>query len=164
MKCFWERTLILVSAALMAAILHLAATTMAAGREVPELQLQDLIRLKPEMWAGDAYEEDCLQNYMFPGRRTLYNLRSAAPWARPEKDGKEAYETVQGHYSIEETPYGKDIVRDYLEGLRKHGLATGLYFPIPIGWITTRGSRWEICSAIAGLLAGHQGTVELAAR
>jgi len=41
------------------------------------------------------------------------------------------YTTVFNHFSIEDTPYKRDFLKEYADGLRKHGLAVGFYFSNP---------------------------------
>jgi alpha-L-fucosidase len=51
--------------------------------------------------------------------------------AGKDETGKPTYENVWIHYSIEDTPYKKDIVQEYVEAIRKEGLAVGLYYSHP---------------------------------
>ncbi len=48
-------------------------------------------------------------------------------------DGFAMYHTKQSDYSIEHTPFGRDIVREFVDAVREEGLHAGLYFSL-IDW------------------------------
>ncbi len=48
-------------------------------------------------------------------------------------DGYAMYHTRENDFSIEHSPYGKDIVRAFLDAMRAEGLRVGLYFSL-IDW------------------------------
>ena len=48
-------------------------------------------------------------------------------------DGYAMYHTRENDFSIEHSPYGKDIVRSFLDAVRAEGLRVGLYFSL-IDW------------------------------
>ena len=48
-------------------------------------------------------------------------------------DGYAMYHTKQSDYSIERSPFGKDIVREFLDAMRDEGLYAGIYYSL-IDW------------------------------
>ena len=48
-------------------------------------------------------------------------------------DGYAMYHTKQSDYSIEHSPFGRDIVREFIEAMRGEGLRVGVYFSL-IDW------------------------------
>lgn len=48
-------------------------------------------------------------------------------------DGFAMFHTRESHYSIERTPFRRDVVREFLEAMRQEGLRVGLYFSL-IDW------------------------------
>ncbi|MFP4336880.1 MAG: alpha-L-fucosidase [Halothece sp.] len=48
-------------------------------------------------------------------------------------DGFALFHTQQSDFSIQQTPYQKDIVREFVEAMRSEGLGVGLYFSL-IDW------------------------------
>ena len=48
-------------------------------------------------------------------------------------DGYAMYHTRENDFSVEHSPYGKDIVRSFLDAMRAEGLRVGLYFSL-IDW------------------------------
>jgi len=48
-------------------------------------------------------------------------------------DGFAMYHTRQGDFSIEHTPFGRDILREFVDAMRAEGLRIGLYFSL-IDW------------------------------
>jgi alpha-L-fucosidase len=48
-------------------------------------------------------------------------------------DGFAMFHTQQSDFSIQQTPYGKDIVREFLDAMRTQGIHVGLYYSL-IDW------------------------------
>ena len=48
-------------------------------------------------------------------------------------DGYAMYHTRQSDFSIEHSPFGRDIVREFVDAMRAEGLHVGLYFSL-IDW------------------------------
>ena len=68
------------------------------------------------------------------GARTLSSCSRLKRWA-PHISKPVSYthliEDCDVHYSVEETPYGKDIVRELCDSARRHGIKIDLYFSHP---------------------------------
>jgi alpha-L-fucosidase len=40
------------------------------------------------------------------------------------------FHTQQSDFSIQQTPYGRDIVREFIQAMRSEGIYVGLYFSL----------------------------------
>jgi len=63
---------------------------------------------------------------------SIFHTQTKIPVLIRISDGENPqYTTAVKHFSIEDSPYKKDLLKEYAEGLRKNGIAVGFYFSNP---------------------------------
>ncbi len=88
-----------------------------------------------EHWM-QLFEDSGIQCFAFTAKHhdgfsmyhTKTKVKKRANWTAP---GGPVIENCDVHYSVEETPYGKDIVRELCDSARRHGIKIDLYFSHP---------------------------------
>ena len=88
-----------------------------------------------EHWM-QLFEDSGIQCFTFTAKHhdgfsmyhTKTKVKKRANWTAP---GGPVLEDCDVHYSVEETPYGKDIVRELCDSARRHGIKIDLYFSHP---------------------------------
>lgn len=88
-----------------------------------------------EHWM-QLFEDSGIQCFAFTAKHhdgfsmyhTKTKVKKRANWTAP---GGPVIEDCDVHYSVEETPYGKDIVRELCDSARRHGIKIDLYFSHP---------------------------------